>query len=94
MTLDLDVICISGVPIAGIAAHCAASARQFVLGDRELVALAGPDHELALAAVADLAGDRIVEEAVPQPVDDELFEPVERLGGPGRDARAALEWDR
>ena len=41
MTLDLDVICISGVPIAGIAATVAASARQFLLGDGELVRLAG-----------------------------------------------------
>ena len=45
MTLDLDVICILSVPIAGIAAIGAASARHFVLGDRELVALAGADHE-------------------------------------------------
>jgi hypothetical protein len=37
MTLDLDVICISGVPIAGIAAFIAKSARQFFLGDGELV---------------------------------------------------------
>ena len=47
MTLDLDVICILSVPIAGIAAIGAASARQFVLGDGELVRLAGLDHELA-----------------------------------------------
>jgi hypothetical protein len=31
------VICISGVPIAGIAAFSTASARQFFLGDNELV---------------------------------------------------------
>ena len=42
MTLDLDVICISGVPIAGIAAIGAASARQFILRDRELVATCRP----------------------------------------------------
>jgi hypothetical protein len=34
----------------------AALARHFVFGDRELVALAGADNELALAAAADLAG--------------------------------------
>ena len=43
------------------------------------MALARPDHELALAAVGDLAGDRIVEEAVLQAIDDEPFEPVEGL---------------
>ena len=79
MTLDLNGICILGVPIAGIAAIVAASARHFVLGDRELVALAGADHELALAAVADLAGDRIVEEAVLEAIDDKPFETVEGL---------------
>ena len=47
MTPDLVLICILGVPIAGIAAIGAASARQFVLGDRELVALARLDHEFA-----------------------------------------------
>ena len=41
------------------------------------MALAGADHELALAAVGDLAGDRIVEEAVLQAIDDKPFEPVE-----------------
>jgi hypothetical protein len=55
----------------------AASARHLVLRDRELVALACPDHELALSAVADFAGDRIVEEAVLQAIDDKPFEPVE-----------------
>ena len=39
--------------------------------------LAGPDHELTLAAVADFAGDRVVEEAVLEPIDDEPFETVE-----------------
>jgi hypothetical protein len=46
MTLDLSV-CISGVPIAGIAAFGATSARQFILGDRELVRLASLDDEFA-----------------------------------------------
>jgi len=57
----------------------AASARHFVLCDSEHVALAGPDHELALAAVGDLAGDGIVEEAVLQTFDDKPFETVEGL---------------
>ena len=80
MTLDLDVICISGVPIAGIAAFIAASARQFFLGDSELVRLAGADYELALAAVSDLAGDGAIEKAVVQPFHDDLFEMRERFG--------------
>src|SRR5262249_1806844 len=79
MTLDLDVICISGVPISGIAAIGAASARQFFLGDVELVGLAGADHEMALAAVSNLAGDRVVEEAMLEPIDDEPFQAIERL---------------
>src|SRR5215469_6782450 len=57
----------------------AALARHFVLCDSELVALAGPDHELALAAFSDLAGDGIVEEAVLQTIDDKPFETVEGL---------------
>jgi hypothetical protein len=55
MTLDLDVICISSVPIAGIAAIGAASARQFFLGDRELVGLAGLDDEFAPVSLPDAA---------------------------------------
>jgi hypothetical protein len=55
MTLDLDVICISGVPIAGIAAIITASARQFILGDGELVGLARLDHEIASIALHDRA---------------------------------------
>jgi hypothetical protein len=57
----------------------AASARHFVLCDSEHVALAGPDHELALAAVSDLAGDGKVEVAVVQTIDDKPFETVEGL---------------
>ena len=75
-----DVICILSVPIAGIAAIGAASARQFVLGDRELVALAGVDDEFAaFAAIGNLAGDGILEESMPQTVDDKTFETVESL---------------
>jgi hypothetical protein len=48
----------------------AASARHFLLGDREFVALALADHQLALAAIRNLASDRIVEEAVLQPIYD------------------------
>ena len=37
------------------------------------------EHELALAAVGDLAGDKIVEETVFKPVDDRPVDTVERL---------------
>ena len=43
------------------------------------MALTCPDHELAFAAVGDLARDRIIEEAVLQAIDDKPFEPVERF---------------
>jgi hypothetical protein len=79
MTSDLDVICILSVPITGIAAIGAASARHFVLGDSELVRLAGADHELAFAAVGDLAGDGVVEEAMLEAFDDKPFKTVERV---------------
>jgi hypothetical protein len=55
MTLDLNVICISGVPIAGIAAFSAASARQFFFRDGELVRFAGLDHEFAPVSLPDAA---------------------------------------
>jgi len=72
------MICIFGVPVAGIT-YLTASARHFFRGDRELVALSGADNEMALAAFADLAGDRTSEEAMLEPVDDKLFQKVERL---------------
>ncbi len=55
MTLDLDEICISGVPIAGIAAISVTSARQFFLRDRELVRLSGLDHKFASVSLANAA---------------------------------------
>ena len=88
MTLDLDVICILGVPIAGIAAIGAASARQFVLGDRELVALARLDHEFAPVALSRWRWKSRTGNAMLQPVEDDLFETVERLADL-RSARAA-----
>src|SRR5215475_4995190 len=56
------------------------SGRQFILWNRELVRLTSADQELALAAATDLAGDGIVEEAMPQPIDNDLFEMRERFG--------------
>ena len=79
MTLDLDVICISGVPITGIAAFSAASARQIFLRDGEFVRLASADHKFTLAAAADLAGDGAVKEAVAQSFHHDPFEMCERL---------------
>jgi hypothetical protein len=55
MTLDLNVICISGVPIAGIAAIGAASARKFFLGDVKLARLAGLDDDFAPVSLSDAA---------------------------------------
>ena len=48
-----------------------------MFGDRELVAFASADHELPLAAVGDLAGNRVVEEAVLQAIDDNSKESVQ-----------------
>ena len=79
MTLDLDVICISGVPIAGIAAIRAASARQFFLGDGKLVRLAGLDDELATVSLPDAARNRAPEVTMAEPVEDNLNETIERL---------------
>jgi hypothetical protein len=61
MTLDLNVICISGVPIAGIAAIGGASGRQFFLRDRELVRLAGLDDEFAPVSLPYAARNRTTE---------------------------------
>lgn len=68
MTLDL-AICISGVPIAGIAVMGAVSARQFFLWDRELVRLAGLDDEFAAASFADADRDLAAEMTMTEPVD-------------------------
>ena len=79
MTLDLDVICISGVPISGIAAIGSASARQFFLGDVELMRLAGLDDEFAPVSLSDAAGNHASEITVTEPVEDDLNEALERL---------------
>src|SRR4030095_5303162 len=79
ITLDLDVICISGVPISGIVAIGSASVRQFFLGDVELVGLAGLDDEFAAVFLTDAAGNRATEMAVTEPVEDDLDEARDRL---------------
>jgi hypothetical protein len=81
MTLDLDVICISGVPMAGIAAFNASSGRQLILGNDEFVGLAGADHELAFPATDNFADDGALKESMPQPFDNDPFEMRECLGG-------------
>jgi hypothetical protein len=68
------LIYISGVPIAGIAAIGAASARQFFFGDGELVRLAGFDNEFAAASLSDAARNRATEVTMTEPVDDDLNE--------------------
>ena len=79
MTLDLNVICISGVPIAGIAAMGAASARQFILGNRELVGFALLDDNFAPVSLADDARNRTSEMTVTEPVEYDLNKAFEYL---------------
>jgi hypothetical protein len=71
MTLDRNVICISGVPIAGIAG-ITASAWQFILGDSELVRLASFDDEFAPVFLPDAAGNCTPEMTMTEPVEDDL----------------------
>jgi hypothetical protein len=79
MTLDPEVICISPVPIAGIAVMGAASVRQFILRDRELVGLAGFDDEFAAAALPDATRNRATEMTVMKPFTDNLEQAVKRF---------------
>ena len=79
MILDPDVICILGVPIAGIAAIGAASARQFFLGDRELVRLPGLDNEFAPVSLPDAARNYAPEVTMTESVEDDLNKAIERL---------------
>jgi hypothetical protein len=53
------------------------SPRQLVLRDREFVALARSNDELASAVFANLADDGVVEKAVPNPVNDQPFDAIE-----------------
>jgi hypothetical protein len=55
------------------------STRQLVLRNRELVALAGPDYELAAAASTNLASNRVVEKAMAQSVHNQPLYAIERL---------------
>ncbi len=87
MKLDLEVICNSGVPIAGIAGMRAASARQFILMDGKLVGLARLDHHVATVSLPDVARNRASEVTMTEPVEDNLGEAIKcraelRTAGP------------
>jgi hypothetical protein len=43
------------------------------------VTLARPDHELPSAIFADFAYERVIEKTVPQSLNDEPFNPIERV---------------
>ena len=73
------MICIFGRPHRRDRRFGAASARQFFLGDGELVGLAGLDHEFAPVALPDPARNRAPEMTVTQTVEDDLHEAIERL---------------
>ena len=68
-----------GVPISGIAAIDTASARQFFFRYGELVGLPRPYDQDAALAAADLAGNHILEMAVPKAVQDDLAKEVQPL---------------
>src|SRR5688572_18147871 len=72
-------MCISGVPVAGIAAFSVSSARQFFLWDVELVRLAGFDDEFTPVTLPDTARNRAPEMTVTETVEDNLHETIERL---------------
>lgn len=55
MMLDLDVICISGVSITGIAAVGSTSERQFFLGNCKLVRFSSLDEDFASVSLPDRA---------------------------------------
>jgi hypothetical protein len=80
ITVDLILICISSVPIAGIAAAKRASAQQFILAYDEFVNLACADHQIPLATIADSNFDGAVEECVLEPIDNDFFKKSERMG--------------
>jgi hypothetical protein len=79
MMPDLDLICISGVPISGIAAISSASARQFFLGDVEFVRFAGLDYEFPPASLPDAARNCASEMAVTESFEDDLADALNGL---------------
>jgi hypothetical protein len=79
MTLDLDFALLLGVPIAGIAAIDAASVRQFILRDCELVRLASLYDEFATVRLPYDARNRAAEITVSESLMDDLDEAFQRL---------------
>ena len=78
MALDLYLICIlPASPSQG--SRFIASTRQLVLRDRELVAFAGLDHELAATVSADFAVNRTMEKSVAQTFHDQPFDAIQSL---------------
>ncbi len=73
------MICILAVPVAGIAIFIVGSARQFFLGNVELVRLAGLNDEFAPVTLPDTARNRAPEMTMPETVEDDLNDAVERL---------------
>lgn len=88
MTLDPDAICIFGVPISGITAVRASSARQFVLGNGEFIALAGLYDEFAPLSLTDGARNGAAEMTVLQSVEEHLLKTGKSLANL-RSARSA-----
>ncbi|OJU57577.1 MAG: hypothetical protein BGO00_09210 [Alphaproteobacteria bacterium 62-8] len=72
------MICIWASPSQGSPA-VVASARHLVLGDRELVALARLNHEVAALPLANDAGDGATEMPVPKTIENDLSDPIERF---------------
>lgn len=77
MTLDLHDLHLDASPSQGSQVNTA-SAWHFILWDGELMTLARPDHEVALAA-DDLASDGIIKESVLQTIDDKTFKMIKGL---------------
>ena len=73
------MMCMLGVPIAGIAGIGAVSVRQFFLGDGEPVGFASLDDEFAPVSLPDAARNRAPEVTMAEPVEDDLNETIERL---------------
>ncbi len=72
MTLDRLSICILSVPIAGIATAGAASARQFVFRNGELVGLASLNQNFTPVALDDGARNSAPEVAMTEPVENQV----------------------
>jgi hypothetical protein len=77
MTLDPVWGLFADVPVPGIAVTLLT--QQFCLRDRELMRHAGTDYQLAFPPMHGLAGDGVIEEAVVQTIDHDLFKMRQRF---------------